>query len=193
MLYCVHCLTKACEAESFRDCMTQLRRDLVVEVTRLLSSSSCSPHLLQRCLLFLLSLQRFGLSADELASLLRSLLLERVSSLHSLLASQPDALAANLPAVSTLLFVLRKFQPFFSSTPSQGAHQKSPFELNPQVEIIRVFAVRGDAAVKNSLRAEDVETMGVYDVNAEGVEKTTLLRCQIHSALFVVFSSPPHT
>ena len=188
----MYCLTKACEAESFRDCMTQLMRDLVVEVTRLLSSSSCSPHLLQICLLFLLSLQRFGLSADELVSLLRSLVLERVSSLHSLLASQPDALAANLPTVSTLLFVLRKFQSVLSSTPSQGAHQKSPFELNPQVEIIRVFVVRGDAAVKNSLRAEDVETMGVYDINAKGVEKSTLLRYQVHSALFVVFSSPPH-
>ena len=172
--------------------MTQLKRDLVIEITRLLFSSSCSPHLLQIGLLFLSSLQSFGLSADELISLLRSLLLERLSSLHSLLASQPDTFAANLPAISTLLFVLRKYQPFLSPAPSQSTHQKSPFELNPQVEIIRVFAVRSDAAVKNSSRVEDVETMGVYDASAEGAERGVVLRYQIHSALFVAFSSLPH-
>ena len=155
----------------------------------MLLSSSCSCHTLQLCLYCLQTLHTFHfLPADTLDLLLQTSLQQLFSSLHAFLASQKDLFAVNVTLVTSFLVILRKYASFFANDPLQpkSKFQRDPFQLNPQVEIINIFVTRPDSAVTNSMRNEDVESMGIYAIPpVSDSNVSSLLHCYITSSVFV--------
>lgn len=148
--------------DSLQTFLNSSSTSILVEIGRILYSSACSVLGVKICthILPFLSFQ----SNSSVSSLLLDNITSRIDTLKRLISQQSPSLLLYQIIGTSFFLTLRRYEPYLASQSGVG-RRISPLELNEHQITTNVYMTRPGKANINSLRDEDVEGTGIYEIS----------------------------